>query len=96
MRSSKICGRIYSELVDDALTEFSYDADIAGLKYGFSSHPLGVTLLLSGYNDKLSILAESILRKAKDLVVHEDRLVVIKDKVSLGLSRRDPPPLMHL
>jgi len=45
--------RMYTELVNDALTEYSYDASLAGLDYSFGSYDRGVFLASSGYNEKV-------------------------------------------
>jgi insulysin len=44
---------MYAELVNDALTEYSYDASLAGLGYDFGSYDRGVFLAASGYNEKV-------------------------------------------
>jgi len=73
--------RLYSQLVSDALEEFSYNADLAGLSYNLTNQSTGIYLALSGYNDKISILAQHVLDKAKNLVVNSERLEVYKEQV---------------
>lgn len=82
----KRCLRLYSDLVEDSLTEFAYDADLAGLKYDLSPHSNGLLLTLSGYNDKISVLAGHILEKVKGPVVDPERLAVIREQVIFPLS----------
>lgn len=67
-------------LVNDALTEFSYDAELAGLTYDFSATPLGLFVSLGGYNDKMNLLTRHVLEKAKGLVVDGERLAVMKEQ----------------
>jgi insulysin len=67
--------------VNDSLTEYAYDADLAGLSYNLSLSSLGVFIVLSGYNDKLHVLLQHILKKVKTLQVEPDRLEVIKEQV---------------
>lgn len=74
--------RIYTDLVTDSLTEYSYDADLAGLTYQFSSHNLGIYCTLSGYNDKLDVLAKVVFEKARNLVIKPDRLHVVKASIT--------------
>lgn len=69
----------------DSLTEYAYDADLAGLTYQFDSHNLGVYCTLSGYNDKLDILAKVVFEKARSLVVSPDRLHVVRSSVGILL-----------
>lgn len=73
--------RLYTDVVTDALTEFSYDADLAGLEYNFASHSLGFFITLSGYNDKLSVLARHVLEKVKNIEINPARLEVLKEQV---------------
>lgn len=73
--------RLYAYLVADALTEYSYDAELAGLMYDFGATMRGILLSLGGYNDKLHVLAENVLRKARSIDIKEDRLELMKEKV---------------
>ena len=74
--------RLYAELVTDALNEYSYDADLAGLTYLFEVSCLGFFVTITGYNDKLHVLLRDVLVKAKDLEVRADRLDVMIEKVN--------------
>jgi insulysin len=76
---------IYRELVNDALVEYSYDADISGLGYEFTNHVSGLSVTVSGYNDKLHVLLEKVLLQARDLVVQEDRFQIIHDRLTRSL-----------
>jgi insulysin len=73
--------RLYADLVTDSLTEFSYDAALAGMEYQFVSQPSGLFIRTSGYNDKLARLTQHILTNSKSLVVDPARLAVIKEEV---------------
>lgn len=74
---------LFADLVTDSLTEFAYDADLAGLSYNFGAHSLGMYVTLSGYNDKLHVLAKDVLERAKALKVNPERLSVMKDQVRI-------------
>ena len=74
--------RLYASLVADALIEYSYDADLAGLTYSFEVSSLGFFVTITGYNDKLHVLLRDVLVKARDLEVRADRLDVMIEKVS--------------
>lgn len=69
------------DLIRDSLTEFAYDADLAGLAYDVNIHAEGISVVLSGYNDKLIVLLKVVLDKVKALEVQEDRFKVLKDQV---------------
>jgi insulysin len=74
--------RLYAALVTDALNEYSYDADLAGLTYLFEASSLGFFVTITGYNDKLHVLLRDVLVKARDLEVRADRLDVMIEKVN--------------
>ena len=69
----------------DALNEYSYDAELAGLVYSFEVSSLGFSVSITGYNDKLHVLLRDVLVKARDVEVRADRLDVIIEKVR-GIS----------
>ncbi|KAF9454625.1 insulin-degrading enzyme [Macrolepiota fuliginosa MF-IS2] len=71
--------RLYTDLVNDALTEFAYDADLAGLSYHFSNTTTGLYVYTGGYNDKLATLIKDVLRKARGLKAKPDRLAVARE-----------------
>lgn len=73
--------RLYADLVDHSLTEFAYDADLAGLSYTFTPHNLGILISLSGYNDKLHVLGRAVFNKARNLVIRSDELNIVKERV---------------
>jgi insulysin len=73
--------RLFSDLVNDSLTEYTYDADLAGLAYHLGAHNLGVTMSLSGYSDKLPDLTRRIIEAVRNLQVRQDRLEVMKEKL---------------
>jgi len=77
---ASVMTRLFSDLVSDSLTEFAYDADLAGLSYQFSPNTLGVSIVLSGYNDKLHVLARDVMERVKNLQLKAERLQVMKDQ----------------
>ncbi|RPD65209.1 LuxS/MPP-like metallohydrolase [Lentinus tigrinus ALCF2SS1-6] len=73
--------RLFVDLVEDALAEVTYDADLAGLSYSVSNDVDGIVVSVGGYNDKLDVLLRTVLEKLRDLVVTPDRLQVIAEKI---------------
>ncbi|RIA99019.1 Metalloenzyme, LuxS/M16 peptidase-like protein [Glomus cerebriforme] len=71
--------RLYVDLVKDALTEYSYNAEIAGLSYDLYCLPEGLLLAVKGYSDKLQILLEKIVIKMKNFEVDPERFLLIKE-----------------
>ncbi|OJJ79250.1 a-pheromone processing metallopeptidase Ste23 [Aspergillus glaucus CBS 516.65] len=74
--------RLYCELVRDALNEYSYDAELAGLDYNLSSSMFGFDISIGGYNDKMSVLLEKVLTGMRDLEVKPERFHVVKERLS--------------
>jgi insulysin len=81
--------RLYTDIVRDALEEYSYDAELAGLDYSVSAHSMGLEIAVSGYNDKLSVLLEKVLVTMRDLEVKQDRFAIIKERLLRGLKNWD-------
>ena len=73
--------KLYCELVKDALVEYSYDAEIAGLDYDLGTFADGLDVQVSGYNDKMSVLLEKVLVSMRDLEVKPDRFKIVKERL---------------
>lgn len=71
----------FINLVKDALTTYSYDADISGLSYTIGANMLGIDLEVHGYNDKMPVLLEKILTTLRDVEIREDRFDIIKERM---------------
>jgi secreted Zn-dependent insulinase-like peptidase len=52
---------LYTSLLKDTINEFSYPAALAGLNFDLYKHAQGISLRISGYNDKQLILLDKIL-----------------------------------
>lgn len=74
----RVMNELFLLLVEDDLTEFSYDAELAGLKYHLSSPREGVQIKISGYSDKFSVLLAKISHVLVHLNVSSDRFREIK------------------
>lgn len=81
--------RLYTDVVRDALEEYSYDAELAGLDYSVSSHSMGIEIAVSGYNDKLPVLLEKVLVTMRDLEIKPERFEIIKERLLRGLKNWD-------
>ncbi|THH18538.1 hypothetical protein EUX98_g8939 [Antrodiella citrinella] len=73
--------RLLTDLLEDDLAEVTYDAQLAGLKLSVTTHRGGIVVSVSGYNDKLSVLLDTVLGRLKTLVVKSDRLDVMKEQL---------------
>jgi insulysin len=74
--------KLYGELVQDSLDEYSYDAELAGLDYHLSANILGMDISVSGYNDKMSALLDKVLNTMRGLQVNQDRFNIIKERLT--------------
>ncbi|KAJ5223283.1 Peptidase M16 core [Penicillium chermesinum] len=74
--------RLYCELVRDALDEYSYDAELAGLDYHLSANILGLDISVGGYTDKMSVLLEKVLTTMRDLTINQDRYDIITERLA--------------
>lgn len=83
---------LFKELVEDSLSEYSYDAELAGLYYDVKGHSQGFDIDVSGYNDKMHVLLEKVLVTMRDLEVKEERFNIIKDRLQRGWSNFDYQP----
>jgi insulysin len=86
---NSVKARVYTELVKDALEEYSYDAELAGLQYGITNPSSGLDIQVSGYNDKLPVLLEKVLVTMRDLEVKPDRFAIIKERLLRGMRNWD-------
>ena len=86
---NSVKSKLYCELVKDALVEYCYDAELAGLDYGLGNHSVGLDVEISGYNDKMSVLLEKVLLSMRDLEVKPDRFEIVKERLSRGYRNWD-------
>ncbi|KAI0408675.1 peptidase M16 inactive domain-containing protein [Xylaria palmicola] len=76
--------KLFTDSIRDALEEYSYDAELAGLQYNVTLDSRGLFVEVSGYNDKLAVLLEQVLITMRDLVVKDDRFEIIKERLTQG------------
>ncbi|OAA74109.1 Metalloenzyme, LuxS/M16 peptidase-like, metal-binding protein [Cordyceps fumosorosea ARSEF 2679] len=79
---NSVKARLFAELVRDALEEYSYDAELAGLQYTVSLDSRGLFLDVSGYNDKLPVLLEHVAVTMRDLEIQADRFDIVKERLT--------------
>ncbi|PON27902.1 insulysin [Trichoderma gamsii] len=81
---NSVKARLFTELVRDALEEYSYDAELAGLEYTVSLDSRGMFLDISGYNDKLLLLLKKVTSTLRDIEIREDRFAIVKERLTRG------------
>ncbi|KAK5386061.1 metalloprotease [Exophiala xenobiotica] len=73
---------LFLNLVKDALSTYSYDAEISGLSYAIIPNQLGVDISVHGYNDKMAVLLEKILSTIRTIEIKDDRFEIIKERMA--------------
>ena len=81
--------RLFCTLVKDALVEYSYDAEIAGLEYELGDYYIGMGIDISGYSEKISVLLEKVLITMRDLEVKAERFKIVKERLVRGYRNWD-------
>lgn len=76
-----VMSSLYKDLVDDSLTEYAYNAELAGLWYSVSAHSQGIDVSINGYNDKMSVLLEKVLLTMRDIEIRDDRFEIMKERM---------------
>ncbi|TPX51820.1 hypothetical protein SeMB42_g00517 [Synchytrium endobioticum] len=75
-----VLARLFTDLLKDYLSEFSYYAEVAGLHYDFDILTDGLILTMDGYNHKLCILLAKVIGKMKNFHVDSKRFQVLKER----------------
>ena len=79
--ASTVLTSLYARLLEDALSEYSYDADIAGLSYSLTPTATGLSLVFGGYNHKLDVLVREVVKRMRCLAVVDERFHVVKEQL---------------
>jgi len=78
--------RLYIDMCEDSLNEFSYFADICGLFFSLHYDSSGVEVSFEGYSQKLPVLAETVLQRMKALQIDPERFDIIKTRYQRQLE----------
>jgi len=79
---------LYVEMIREQLNEYSYPASLAGLEYNIYSHLRGIGVRITGYNDKQSVLLETVLRTMKEPDFKEQTFDRLKRRYIRSLNNR--------
>ncbi|KAJ8667813.1 hypothetical protein QAD02_009476 [Eretmocerus hayati] len=77
---------MFVQLFKDSLTEYAYDADLAGIRWELSNSKYGLSLIVTGYDHKLDVLLEKILDRMVNFKVDEKRFEILKENYIRGLK----------
>ncbi|KIJ53958.1 hypothetical protein M422DRAFT_201065 [Sphaerobolus stellatus SS14] len=74
--------RVLTTLVEDALAEMTYDAQLSGLQFSVKTFAQIFSINVSGYNDKLHVLLRAILERIRDMQIDPKRLAIVKEELN--------------
>lgn len=83
---------LFSELLQDALIDISYNAEIAMLHFNLITGKEGLVLSFDGYNEKLSVLIQEVLEAMVTFKPQKHRFEVIKEKRIRNLKNFEYKP----
>lgn len=76
---------LFIDLLSDSLAEYTYAAELAGLRYRISMTSYGIQIDLNGYDNKFEILMEKIIERMATFKIDEKRYNVLKDNLKRNL-----------
>jgi insulysin len=76
---------MYIELLKDSLTEVTYSAELAGLKYDISPTNFGINVSVSGFSDKMDVLLDIVFNQISTLKVNKERFNILKESYKRNL-----------
>ncbi len=77
---------LYTALLKDAVNEFAYPARLAGLNFDLYKHAQGISLRISGYNDKQEVLLRQLLATMSDSSFDAARFANIRADIVRSLQ----------
>ncbi|CAG2227488.1 IDE [Mytilus edulis] len=77
---------LFVSLFKDALNEYAYDAELAGLHYGLECTIYGMSFAIGGYNQKQKVLLAKILEKMTTFKVDPKRFEIYKEMYTRSLK----------
>ncbi|CAG9815290.1 unnamed protein product [Phaedon cochleariae] len=84
------------QLFRDALNEYAYAAELAGLKWELINTKYGLILGIGGYNNKQHILLRKIMEKLANFKIDPKRFEIIKENYIRNLKNFDAEqPYQH-
>ncbi|KAL2651160.1 hypothetical protein R1flu_019288 [Riccia fluitans] len=92
---SSVLTQVYVKLLEDALNETLYLANVAKLESSMSLGGDRLELKLFGFNEKLAVLARKIAELYQSFVPSEDRFQRIKEDLERAYRNTNMKPLKH-
>lgn len=87
---------LFTQLLKDALTEYTYNAELSGLHYSLDNTMNGLYFSVKGYNDKQQIFLQRIMEKLATFEVDQTRYDILKEAYVRNLRNFSAePPHRH-
>lgn len=79
---------LYTSLLTDSVNEFAYPALLAGLNFDLYKHAQGISLRVTGYNDKQALLLQELLAAITEASFEPQRFDDIRKDMIRALRNR--------
>ena len=79
---------LFVDLVNDQLNEYAYPAALAGLGFQLYTHIRGISVRISGYDDRQDELLKRILKTLENPILNAQRFTILKAEYKRGLLNR--------
>ncbi|XP_012541828.2 insulin-degrading enzyme isoform X2 [Monomorium pharaonis] len=77
---------MFVQLFRDSLNEYTYAAELAGLQWELNNSKYGITLAISGYDDKQRVLLEKIMDRMINFKIDPKRFEILKENYIRNLK----------
>lgn len=84
-----VLANLFTLLLEDALSEYSYPAERAGFMFQLDQATTGLRLYIMGYNHRIDVLLSTVLRKITSLTVVPTRFAMQKDALERNYANFD-------
>uniref|UniRef100_A0A0D9YFS5 Peptidase M16 N-terminal domain-containing protein n=1 Tax=Oryza glumipatula TaxID=40148 RepID=A0A0D9YFS5_9ORYZ len=81
---------LFVDLLADYLNAYAYDAQIAGLFYSIYRTSAGFQVSVGGYNDKMRILLDAIMKHISNFEVKPNRFCALKEVIYRKIFQTKP------
>ncbi len=80
--SKVVLGDLFVKSVNEAVSKFSYDAQMAGLDYTIETTDNGIGITLKGYSENAHLLFAEILKRLKEIHPSDDKFNIYKQTLT--------------
>lgn len=77
---------MFVQLFKDALNEYAYAAELAGMRWELTNTKYGMILGIGGYNSKQHVLLDKIMEKLTNFKIDPKRFDILKENYVRGLK----------